>query len=89
MNSKTMTGPRRGLNETEASVYVGIGPTKFRELVAAKTMPAPRMIGTRRVWDIAHLDAAFDSLPVEGAETPDTWADFNNGSNQVQKRRAI
>lgn len=86
MNSKTLAIPRRGLNEAEASVYVGIGTTKFREMIAAKTMPAPRMIGTRRVWDIAHLDAAFDNLPVEGAETPDTWADFRHGNAKTQVR---
>lgn len=84
MRSKTMTGPRRGLNETEASIYVGIGVTKFREMVAANDMPAPRVIGSRRIWDIAQLDVSFDSLPTEGENTPDSWADFNHGNDKAK-----
>lgn len=86
MPSKTLNSPRRGLNETEAATYVGIGTTKFAALVADKTMPKPRIIGSRRLWDIVELDAAFDSLPVEGAETRNTWADFRNGDTQAQAR---
>ncbi len=56
---------RRGLSEAEAAIYVGIGATKFRELVAAGKMPRPRLIGDRRVWDVLDLDAAFSSLPLE------------------------
>lgn len=82
---------RRGLNEADACAYVGnIGSTKFQAMIAAGTMPRPRLIGTRRVWSVAELDAAFDNLPIEGA-TPvnDTWADFRNGSNQIEKRRTV
>jgi predicted DNA-binding transcriptional regulator AlpA len=78
MGSKTLNTPRRGLNRTEAACYVGIGVTKFNELVAAKTMPLPRMIGTRLVWDIVQLDAAFDELPSDAAPVIDSWADFHN-----------
>lgn len=99
MNSKTIAGPRRGLTETQAADYVGFGLTLFREMVADGRMPRARLAVrttdkneiTRRVWDVTMLDAAFDSLPLEGevAEV-DTWADFsNNGSNQTQKRRAV
>lgn len=59
---------RRGLSEAEAAIYVGLGATKFRELVAAGIMPRPRVIGDRRVWDVVELDAAFSALP---AESPD------------------
>lgn len=86
MPSKTLQSPRRGLNEIEAACYVGIGTTKFRELIAAQAMPKPRVIGTRRIWDIAQLDAAFDSLPTEGDSVPDSWADFRNGSSQAEAR---
>lgn len=57
---------RRGLGEAEAALYIGIGATKFLELVKAGRMPRPRLIGTRRVWDVDDLDAAFKDLPREG-----------------------
>lgn len=38
-------------------------------------MPRPRMIGSRRLWDVQELDAAFRALPREGDEGEDTWAD--------------
>lgn len=57
---------RRGLSEAEAAVYIGIGATKFREMVEAGQMPRPRKIGDRRVWDVIEIDAAFAALPVDG-----------------------
>ena len=56
---------RRGLSESGAALYVGLGGTKFRELVVEGRRPKPRLIDSRRVWDIDDLDAAFKSLPIE------------------------
>lgn len=56
---------RRGLGEAEAALYIGLGTTKFSELVKAGQMPRPRLIGGRRIWDVDDLDAAFRSLPLE------------------------
>jgi len=69
---------RRGLSEPEAALYVGLGASKFRELVDTGIMPRPHLIGRRRVWDIDDLDAAFKALPVEGGEEceANTWADI-------------
>lgn len=83
MASKTLNAPRRGLSEAEAAIYIGIGITKFRQLVTVGDMPKARSIGSRRVWDIAQLDAAFDSLPTDDAPAVDSWADFR-GDNQTQ-----
>jgi predicted DNA-binding transcriptional regulator AlpA len=55
--------PRRGLSRDEAAIYVGIGTSKFDELVAAGRMPQPKRIDGRKVWDVRALDLAFDSLP--------------------------
>jgi excisionase family DNA binding protein len=68
---------RRGLGEAEAALYVGLSASKFRELVSDGTMPRPRLIGRRRIWDVDDLDAAFKALPVEGGDVGagDTWAD--------------
>ena len=64
--------PRRGLSREEAAMYVGISPSKFDELVADGRMPTPVKIGTRKVWDIRHLDLAFDALSMEN-RGPNSW----------------
>ena len=83
MTSKTTIASRlpirRGLSGSEAALYVGLGATKFRELVAEGRMPKPRMIDGRRIWDVDDLDAAFKSLPTEegdGSASPNTWSDL-------------
>jgi predicted DNA-binding transcriptional regulator AlpA len=68
--------PRRGLSRIEAAHYVGVGSTKFDELVAMGRMPKPKRIDSRKVWDIQELDLAFDLLP-EDAGIDDTWNDVN------------
>ncbi len=60
---------RRGFSETEAAVYLSLSPSFFRQLVIANKMPRPRLIGTRRVYDIEELDAAFKAMPREGGDT--------------------
>lgn len=60
---------RRGLSESEAALYIGIGATNFRALVARGVMPRPRVLGGRRLWDVDDLDAAFRSLPVSGGDS--------------------
>lgn len=65
-----------GLAEPEAAAAVGLGVTKFRELVLNRRMPRPRRIDGRLVYDVDELRAAFKSLPHEGGEDEiDTWAD--------------
>ena len=68
--------PRRGLSRIEAAQYVGIGATKFDELVADGRMPTPRKIDGRKVWDLAEIDVAFDSLPRDSTDAAtNSWAD--------------
>jgi hypothetical protein len=55
--------PRRGLSRTEAAMYLGISPSKFDELVADGRVSRPRLIDTRKVWDVFELDLAFEELP--------------------------
>lgn len=52
--------PRRGLRREEAAAYVGIGPTKFDELVSNGRMPHPFAIDGCTLWDIVDLDVAFE-----------------------------
>ena len=55
-----------GLDRLQAAASVGISATLFDTLVTAQTMPQPRVINSRRVWDVDELRAAFKALPKEG-----------------------
>ncbi len=76
---------RRGLDECEAAVYLSLSPSFFRRLVEERAMPRPRVIGSRRIWDVEELDLAFKALPREKGDadvafvdlgTQDSWTDF-------------
>ena len=53
----------RGLQLAQAARYIGIGATKFGQMVADGRMPKARRIDGRKVWDCRELDDAFDALP--------------------------
>jgi predicted DNA-binding transcriptional regulator AlpA len=57
----------RGLSRVQAAEYVGIGPTKFDEMVRDGRMPRPKRIDGRTVWDRLKLDEAFGTLDDDGA----------------------
>lgn len=59
--------PPRGLSRDEAARYIGVGVTKFDEMVNDRRMPQPRRIDNRRVWDRIQIDAAFSDLPSIGS----------------------
>jgi hypothetical protein len=68
--------PPRGLSREEAAAYVGVGATKFDEMVLDGRMPLPKRIDGRKVWDRLRLDSAFAALPTEGGDEPaagDVW----------------
>ncbi len=66
----------RGLSRSCAAEYVGCSPRKFDQMILDGLMPAPRLIGTKKIWDRVELDEAFEALPreVEGGE----WDEFFN-----------
>jgi len=69
--------PRRGLSRVEAAMYVGISPPTFGQMVRDGTMPPPKRVGSRKLWDVRELDMAFDALPSENPGTQGTtWDDF-------------
>jgi hypothetical protein len=53
---------KRGFNRFEAAAYIGVGTTKFDELVRQGRMPKPVRIDNRKVWDVRELDLAFEEL---------------------------
>jgi predicted DNA-binding transcriptional regulator AlpA len=64
--SRRGDGPVRGLNMQESAEYIGVGETKFGQLVDSGRMPPPKRIDGRKVWDIRELDEAFERLPSDG-----------------------
>lgn len=73
----TRLAMRRGLSEAEAAIYIGLGASKFSQLVKDGRMPRPRIIDNRRIWDVDDIDAAFRALPLEGETNdnsrPNSW----------------
>ena len=64
----------RGLDREEAAAYVGVGVTLFDEMVGDGRMPKPKVINSRRVWDVRKLDKCFDALPdVDGERDANPW----------------
>lgn len=58
--------PPRGLSREEAARYIGVGTTKFDEMVKAGRMPKPKRLDGRLVWDRIALDMAFGDIPEDG-----------------------
>jgi hypothetical protein len=57
-------------------MYFSISPSKFDEMVKDGRAPLPRMIDSRKVWDILELDGSFDELPrAESPTTVNSWDD--------------
>lgn len=61
----------RGLGREEAARYIGVGTSKFDQMVMDGRMPHPKTIDRRRVWDREALDMAFDNLPDEAPPAND------------------
>jgi predicted DNA-binding transcriptional regulator AlpA len=72
--SNTRPVPRRGLNREEVAMYVGVGTTKFDEMVADGRMPQPGRIDGRKIWDVRKIDLAFDAI-FDHDSTRTTWDD--------------
>ena len=62
-SSDALSYPPRGMDRIEAARYIGLGVTKFDEMVSDGRMPKPKKVDARNVWDRIALDAAFTDLP--------------------------
>jgi predicted DNA-binding transcriptional regulator AlpA len=60
----------RGLSREDSARYVGVGVTKFDEMVADGRMPKPKRIDGRVVWDRLKIEAAFSDLPDDNKANP-------------------
>lgn len=68
MKGDAFSYPPRGLRREDAARYVGVGLTKFDQMVADSRMPKPKKVDGRVVWDRIKLDAAFTDLPGDDEE---------------------
>jgi predicted DNA-binding transcriptional regulator AlpA len=62
MKSDSISYPPRGLSREEAARYVGVGTTKFDQMVADRRMPKPKKVDGRVIWDRLKIEAAFAEL---------------------------
>jgi hypothetical protein len=60
----------RGMARDEAARWIGVGATKFDEMVADGRMPRPKRVDGRVVWDRLRLDMAFSDLPEDNKVNP-------------------
>lgn len=66
----TLGYPPRGMSREEAARYVGVGVTKFDQMVTDGRMPKPKKVDGRVIWDRLKIEAAFTDLPEERALNP-------------------
>jgi len=60
----------RGLRADRAAAYLGMGKTKFLELVDNGRMPKAVGIDGIKVWDRIELDAAFEAAKIASEGEP-------------------
>jgi len=63
----------RGLSRVLAAAYIGVSPTLFDAMVAEGSMPGPKRVHARTIWDRARLDEAFAAL--SGDDDINPWDD--------------
>lgn len=68
MGAESLPFLPRGLSRVEAAQYIGVSPGTFDRLVEDGTMPKPKCIRARRVWDRLAIDMAFTDLDGGGED---------------------
>lgn len=66
--------PPRGMRRETAALYVGLGTTKFDQLIKDGRMPEGVLIDGARIWDRYKLDEACDALLNPAPSTG--WGEF-------------
>ena len=62
--------PPCGLSRVQSAAFVGVGTTKFDEMVADGRMPKPKRVDGRNIWDRLALDEDFAALPSDEDANP-------------------
>lgn len=78
LGSDPIAYPPLGMSRDEAARYVGVGTTKFDEMVADGRMPRPKKIDGRVIWDRRRVEATFTDIPdvKNGVNPMDRMADW-------------
>lgn len=63
----------RGLSRLEAARYIGVSAGTFDRLVEDGSMPKPKRVRTRLVWDRVELDFAFDAFGEPSDDGRNDW----------------
>jgi predicted DNA-binding transcriptional regulator AlpA len=63
--------PPIGINREQAAAFIGISPSLYDKCVERGTMPGPRMIGGRAVYDVEEVIKAFRSIPHRAGDLDD------------------
>jgi predicted DNA-binding transcriptional regulator AlpA len=70
LHPDSLAYPPRGMSRDESARYIGVGTTKFDEMVADRRMPRPKRVDGRVIWDRLKIEAAFTDLPEEKKVNP-------------------
>ena len=62
--------PPCGLSRAQSANYVGVGTTKFDEMVTDGRMPRPKRVDGRNIWHRSGLEEAFLALPSDDDSNP-------------------
>ena len=73
MSKRPITYAPRGLRAEQAAVYLGMGRSKFLELVEADRLPKPKFIDGMRIWDRLALDIAFEEFDSVEEASPNSF----------------
>ncbi len=60
-----------GISREQAAAFIGISPSLLDRAVDAGTMPRPRLVFGRNVWDVDELIASFKAMPHKGGDDGD------------------
>jgi predicted DNA-binding transcriptional regulator AlpA len=63
----------RAMRADAAAAYLGMGKTKFLELVDSDRLPRAVAIDGIRVWDRLDLDEAFEDIKSSAGERPNSF----------------
>ncbi|MDR6757803.1 putative DNA-binding transcriptional regulator AlpA [Mycoplana sp. BE70] len=73
--------PPLGINREQAAELIGVSPSTFDKLVAARKMPRPRIASAGRlIYDVSELAAAFRQLPHQPDPNDPIDGDSANGN---------
>ena len=64
----------RLLSRVQAAALCGVSPNTFDRMAAEGTMPGPKRVYGRVLWDLVALNAAIDALFDDGGDAkPNQW----------------